>query len=225
MAEILPQVASLRSAGWLDQGETFDVVRHREHVEGRQLGQLPAVPGERGQVAGERGRVAGYVGDPAQPWAGAQPVDEVAADSSPGRVYDRDRRAGQPDPPEHLGRVPAVYPRPRGRTQVVPGVADRGLVLLDTDHGAFWPDGVGQHAGEQPCPAEQVERRLARLRREPAEHGRRQRVGCGRMHLPEPGRRHPPVPPGGVLDQELGLLAAVHYYGSLTAGWGYRDLD
>jgi hypothetical protein len=72
---------------------------------------------------------------------------------------------------------------------------------------AVRPDGFGQHAGEEPGAAVQVQRHVAWLRLQRSQDGLGERAGRARVHLPERPGAHPPGPSRGLLLKES---AAAH---------------
>ena len=108
------QIASPQvRAGFRQQRDAFDVVRHREQVEGPQRRQRVAVLGEDRDVAGQRGGVAGDVRDRAR-----RPVDDLLA--RPGAWRPRAAGRGRPGRTARR-RVGGEHPVDRRRARRAPG--------------------------------------------------------------------------------------------------------
>ena len=103
-------------------------------------------------------------------------------------------------PGQHPAGVAPVAPWPRASPAGCAGVADRGPVGLHPGHLAGGADGRGQHPGEQPGPAVQVQRGVAGLRRSAASTAATRvsaSAGCTCQNPPALTRQVRPAGPSG----------------------------
>ncbi len=206
---ILPHPGQPGSAGRRHEDrQALDVMRHRESVETAQLVKLPAVPGRRRRC---RGRGWPDRRTHRRRGGGARRTAARSGHGPRRRGAGRVRRSTAPPSPvlcSTSAASPLMHPRPRRPPQVVPGVANGLLVLLDRRS--------PRRQARRPLPGRPRTGRLRRKGRAPsrralaAERSRTavsQRVGCPWMYLPEAGRADPPVPAGRPLPQISPALA------------------
>ena len=104
-----PDVAARRAgSGWLEDGHAFDVMGHREQVEGSDRGRSVASRGGVRNVAGQRRRVTSHVADGARPPGDDALHDRPAGPGARGIQHDEVGR-GAGKPPWPLDRLRAIY--------------------------------------------------------------------------------------------------------------------
>ncbi len=168
------------------------MVRHREEVEGAQLGEIPAMSASGGDIASKRCRIAGDVGDSA--WTqSSHPLHGIPSGSDARWVEDddvasADRALAQP-------AVDALMMQVDRRLAVerAPGSLDCDVVGFDRIYAATRTYGFDVRAREEAHSRVEIQDVIARAWLHECSYGGDESVCCSRVDLPERRRIEGPV--------------------------------